>query len=157
MVCTFYYVMGTSIFQIKLTKRRGADHLKRLKPFVLIASYIGFVFIMIYFRYISLGLCFLYGIIFLVMVVAVILFYREDSREDFTDNLAMVIDEIKNTGRLDTRDFLIPDLTFTAKSILKYGPKKAANLILGFFLMVSVTYLFYIASPDNMMRSIFMI
>lgn len=149
-IAVFYYITGSMIFGIKLTKRRGGDPFKRLKPAVLLFSYIGLGFVMIYFKYISIPLCFLYWVIFLVMAIAIFLFYRKDLREDFTNNLAIVIDEVKDVESFNKRDFLIPDFSFTAKTILKYGPKKAArlSLILGTFLLVPFYFLFSVYQDD---------
>lgn len=148
----FYYILGTNIYWLKLKKKRGEDAVKRLTHLIFLLSYTVSIFIVIYFGYISTALCFLYAILFLLMVFAFILLYREDAKEDFINNLALVIDETRDVESLTARDLLIPDHTFTAKMIHRYGPKIAArlHLILGIFLLVLLFSSFYLFLNDTM-------
>ncbi len=136
----FYHIFGTFLFQIKLTKRREGNYDGRLKYSGLLFSYIAFVFIMIYFRFISVTFCFLYSALFLALIVAGILLPEKSPKEHFIHNLAMVIKETKSSESFDVSDLLIPDLTFTAKTILRYGPKTAARLFFTLTIFLSVAY-----------------
>ncbi len=136
-----YYTIALFISYLSKIKKRGGDHLKKLKFAVLYFSFIGSFFIIAYLQLLSFVVCFLYSLGFLFFLI-IILLNKKNNREDFINNLAMTIDEVEGNEKYDIKDFFIPDLTFTAKSILRYGPKKATRII--FILPIIGTSLFLI-------------
>lgn len=141
MLVIIYFSICQSISNLLLTKKRGGEYIKKLMFAVLAISFFGSFPVIVHLDLISMVVCSLY-VLGSLLFFAFLLSQRKSIREDYKDNLVMVIDEVKGKESFGSMDFLLPNITFTAKSIIRYGPKKTARSI---YIFVGVlTMLFFI-------------
>jgi len=149
-IAFIYLVIGNIVYGYLLMKRRGKDYSLNLKMLFGFALLGCSFFIVAYFDLFSGWFCFLYVIGFLILL-SIMIYYRKDTKENRINNMAFVIDKVKDNRRLNIKDFLIPNYTFNAKLLLRYGPKKTIKImfvssliLIGIYLYLFATYFEYV-------------
>lgn len=137
-----YYSLENLINSFVIFKKRKKDYSFNLILLIALGLLWGSIIIFSYFDFFSILFCFLYPIAFLVIILAMILFW-ENLREERINNIAWVLGRVERSNGFDIKDLIIPNMSFTAKLILKYGHKKAArmSLIVGIVIFIVFLYL----------------
>ena len=143
-ICLFYYLVGNMIHDFIIFKKRKKDYSFDLILLIAFGLLGGSIFIFSYIDFFTTWFCLLYPLGFVIIVLAMIL-HRENIREDRIYNLVYVLDRVKRSAGFDIKDLIIPNKSFTAKMILKYGPKKTARI--GLIVVIGLSIMFLYLAP----------
>lgn len=140
----FYYLVGNMIHNFIIFRKRKKDYSFDLMLLIAFGLLGGSIFVFSYFDFFTIWFCLLYPLGFVIIILAMIL-HRDNFREDRIYNLVWVLDRVKRSDGFDIKDLIIPNKSFTAKLILKYGPKKATRI--GLIVVIGLSIMFLYLAP----------